>query len=292
MPFEDLKEIYKTLEKVPLVEMKYSVAKTNSDEEVLVGETLVEGGEAMVMINIKRTNRYNKQWVAASNFPKPKECTWFLLIGNEETNELVAMKRIAFKRFASKNLNICLPKNFKTEKLKVFLLCDSYIGLDQEYTIDFNKVNAAIRRQSAQKQEDPVEDQGFVDPEVESQAQPQTLGLEREEQEDASYPSLFSHGYETFELFQKHIVSDIVSDDEGEKAKTSKKAAARKNDQQIDSSGGGQIHGGRGEVKERVQKEIFDNIQFGIEMLLDSDDDLGTQPQEDGMIEKDMDNWI
>ena len=29
LPFEDMKEIYKCLEKVPIVETKYSVAKTN-----------------------------------------------------------------------------------------------------------------------------------------------------------------------------------------------------------------------------------------------------------------------
>lgn len=30
LPFEDLKEIYKSLDKVPIVEMKYTFAKTNS----------------------------------------------------------------------------------------------------------------------------------------------------------------------------------------------------------------------------------------------------------------------
>ena len=30
MPFEDLKDIYRAVEKVPLVEMKYSIVKTNT----------------------------------------------------------------------------------------------------------------------------------------------------------------------------------------------------------------------------------------------------------------------
>jgi hypothetical protein len=139
-----MKDIYKALEKVPIVEMKYSVAKTDHEEKLLVGEMLEEGGEAMVVVNLKRTNRYNKQFVAASNFPKPKECTWFLFVGNQETNELVAMKRVAFKRFTTKNLAIPLPKNFQQNKLQLFLMCDSYIGLDQEYEIDFFKINQTI----------------------------------------------------------------------------------------------------------------------------------------------------
>ena len=61
--------------------MKYTIAKTNSQDEILSGEPLDEGGQAMVMVNLKRTNKSNKQLVSISNFPKPKECTWFLIIG-------------------------------------------------------------------------------------------------------------------------------------------------------------------------------------------------------------------
>jgi len=60
MPFEDLKDIYRAIEKVPLVEMKYSIVKTNSQEDILSGEPLEEGREAMVLVNLKRTNRSNK----------------------------------------------------------------------------------------------------------------------------------------------------------------------------------------------------------------------------------------
>lgn len=55
------------------------------------------------------------------------------------------MKRIAFKRFASKKMTICLPNNFQTEHLQIYLLCDSYIGLDQQYSVDLAKINEAIR---------------------------------------------------------------------------------------------------------------------------------------------------
>jgi hypothetical protein len=38
MPIEDLRDIYRALEKVPLVDMKYTVIKSNTLEEMLVGE--------------------------------------------------------------------------------------------------------------------------------------------------------------------------------------------------------------------------------------------------------------
>ena len=40
--------------------MKYSIVKTNMQEEILQGQPLVEGGEAIVLVNLKRTNRSKK----------------------------------------------------------------------------------------------------------------------------------------------------------------------------------------------------------------------------------------
>ena len=60
MPLEDLKEISKAIEKVPIVEMKYSIADSNLQEEILTGQPLREGKEAIVMVNLKRTNSSNQ----------------------------------------------------------------------------------------------------------------------------------------------------------------------------------------------------------------------------------------
>lgn len=100
-----------------------------------------------MLINLKRTNRSNKQFVSISNFPKPKECTWFLMVGNPKTNELLAMKRVSFKRYTTKEMTICLPSDFRGQPLEVFLLCDSYIGLDQSYQMDLFAINQSMRGQ-------------------------------------------------------------------------------------------------------------------------------------------------
>jgi len=60
MPYEDLVVVCKALEKVPIVELKYSVVRTNSTEEVMINEPLLEGAEAMVSVNLTRTNRSNR----------------------------------------------------------------------------------------------------------------------------------------------------------------------------------------------------------------------------------------
>ena len=38
LPVDDLKEVFKALEKVPIVQLKYSIAKTDSQEKILVDE--------------------------------------------------------------------------------------------------------------------------------------------------------------------------------------------------------------------------------------------------------------
>ena len=84
-----------------------------------------------------------------NNFPKHKEVSWFLLIANPATGEVSALKRMSFKRFTSQNLVVMLPDDFAYQsRLKIYLMCDSYIGLDQEYTIDLNKVNDTILHQA------------------------------------------------------------------------------------------------------------------------------------------------
>ena len=62
------------------------------------GQLLEEGCEAQFSVNLRRVNKSNSQAVAISNFPKFKEVSWFLIIANPVTNEILGLKRVAFKR--------------------------------------------------------------------------------------------------------------------------------------------------------------------------------------------------
>jgi len=226
MPIEDLQAMFKALEKVPMVEMKYSLAKTDHEENVLSSEPLCEGDEAMLMVNLRRTNRSSKQFVAISNFPKPKECNWFLLVGVKGKNELLAMKRISFKRFASKKLQLVLPRDFE-DKLELHLMCDSYVGLDQCYEIDVEQVNDAIISQAkaAEDEYDAKIEAAQIDPEaVEREGFViDVLDKAKEHSKGAKVTtgggifSAFNQGFALFDNLQSDIVDDIPSDDEKKK---------------------------------------------------------------------------
>jgi hypothetical protein len=106
----------------------------------------------MFMINMKRLNHSKQQKVMISHFPKAKDASYFLIIGNPEKNEILAMKRVTFNRFTSKNLTIPLPESFMTDKIELHLMCDSYIGLDQYHHIDLSLVNQYLQSKGAKPQ--------------------------------------------------------------------------------------------------------------------------------------------
>lgn len=96
------------------------------------------------MVSLKRTNRCKLQKVMISHFPKAKEPGWFLILANASKKDILAMKRVTFNRFATKNLSVALPEDFLEEKIELYLLCDSYIGLDQLHSIDLIKINGVL----------------------------------------------------------------------------------------------------------------------------------------------------
>lgn len=100
--------------------------------------------------------------------------------------------------------------------------------------------------------------------------------------EESKYQSLFLGGFASYDQFQNEIVDDVKSDDEGCKRKVK---AAEDSDEQIDS---------RARAEDQA---VAQNIEAGIAMLLDSDEDEAFEKemrggQDDGMIEKDLDNFF
>jgi len=143
---DELKEIFTAISRVPIVNVRYTIDPVDQTNEVQEGgiynnidfdlEPLIEGGEGMMKVHLKRVNKSKSQRVSISHFPKPKDANWILIVGNPSKNDVLGIKRIQFNWQTSKTLNVQLPDDFLNEKLSLFLMCDSYIGLDQEYSID------------------------------------------------------------------------------------------------------------------------------------------------------------
>lgn len=73
----------------------------------------------------------------APKFPKAKDEGWFLILGHKEHRELIALKRIGSCRAQSTKYHMTFMSPAEPGHLMYtfFLMSDSYLGLDQEYTI-------------------------------------------------------------------------------------------------------------------------------------------------------------
>ena len=70
--------------------------------------------------------------VKIGRFPKQKEASWYLIIADDSTDELFGLKRVHISKTARRDIQIELPygRPLSQLSLKLFLMSDSYIGLD------------------------------------------------------------------------------------------------------------------------------------------------------------------
>jgi len=85
--------------------------------------------------------------VYSPHFPTEKAEGWWLVVGNPTTNTLHAIKRITVaKPQVATLLEFKAPEEAGTYDLKVYFMCDSYFGCDQEWPL-------TLVVKSAEKQE-------------------------------------------------------------------------------------------------------------------------------------------
>jgi len=76
--------------------------------------------------------------VCAPKFPKSKQEGWWVVIGNIKTNEILSLKRTTIKMKQTVTLEFIAPEEAGDYNLMLFLISDSYIGCDQEYSMSLN----------------------------------------------------------------------------------------------------------------------------------------------------------
>uniref|UniRef100_A0A667ZNW1 Activating signal cointegrator 1 complex subunit 3 n=1 Tax=Myripristis murdjan TaxID=586833 RepID=A0A667ZNW1_9TELE len=84
----------------------------------------------------------------APRFPKVKDEGWFLVLGEVERRELLAVKRVGYVR-SHTDISVAFytPENTGRCIYTLYLMSDSYLGLDQQYDIHLNVTAASIAAQ-------------------------------------------------------------------------------------------------------------------------------------------------
>lgn len=68
-----------------------------------------------------------------------KDEGWWLILGEVDRGELLALKRVGFFREKTKvSLVFCAPEEHCRKIYTLYLLSDCYLGLDQQYDLCFN----------------------------------------------------------------------------------------------------------------------------------------------------------
>ena len=107
--------------------------------EVIDADELVEGETATVVVQLERDLEDDEElgFVHAPRYPKTQLEQWWVAIGDPVAGTLLSIKRITFQQQTQAKLTFPAPKAGKHELL-LSVLCDSYIGADQEYTVEVN----------------------------------------------------------------------------------------------------------------------------------------------------------
>uniref|UniRef100_A0A674AIC3 RNA helicase n=1 Tax=Salmo trutta TaxID=8032 RepID=A0A674AIC3_SALTR len=99
-------------------------------------------------INTGQQRRKQDSKAQAPRFPKNKDESWFLVLGEVERRELLAVKRIGYCRHRS-TISLAFYTPEKTRKCiyTLYLMSDSYLGLDQQYDLHRSVTPACIAAQ-------------------------------------------------------------------------------------------------------------------------------------------------
>ncbi|RFU79696.1 hypothetical protein TARUN_2522 [Trichoderma arundinaceum] len=104
------------------------------EHEVLEADEVRAGEPAYLSIKITRNIEEDDEHdstVHAPFYPAKKMENWWLVVGDDKTRNLLAIKRVTIGRELNVRLEYTVPSPGE-HNLKLFLMSDSYIGVDQE----------------------------------------------------------------------------------------------------------------------------------------------------------------
>ena len=97
-------------------------------------------------MELTRENPTRKRSAVTPVFPKPVDESWWLVIGNEETGELVALKRLGpIVKATTTTVTFYTPDTEGQHSYSLYLMSATYLGLDQQVPFRFTCVHGEER---------------------------------------------------------------------------------------------------------------------------------------------------
>lgn len=84
----------------------------------------------------------------APHFPKAKDVGWWVILGEMDSGELLAVKRVGQVRASSTvSLSFYTPEDLGRRIYTVYLINDAYLGMDQQYDVPLEIIESDISSQ-------------------------------------------------------------------------------------------------------------------------------------------------
>ena len=142
---DDLNKLIEVSMKLPILDINYKLYSLDQNTgDRIYNRPLIENSDGQLSITLTKYNDTKNNLVVYSRYPKIKNCRWFIILGNVKTNEVLAFEKVAFKEKRNCKINFTVPKNIDEDSIKLYIMSDSYFGLDQEYNINLKQINQGI----------------------------------------------------------------------------------------------------------------------------------------------------
>jgi len=129
MTNQQLKDVAIFVNSYPTIELSYEIVKA----EYQAGVPIVI--RAFLSRDVdEEDDAESNESVVAPLYPGTKMAHWWLVIGEPSTRQLLAIKRITVKKSVTVSLDFTLPKG--SHALKLYLICDSYMGADHDIQME------------------------------------------------------------------------------------------------------------------------------------------------------------
>jgi len=146
MSREQLADVVRFCNNYPSIDVEHKIVTANPT----VGEALE------ILVTMERENDINglAPPVVAPFYPqKRKEEGWWLVIGEQSTNQLLSIKRLTVNATGEARLDF-VPSQTGKINYTLFFMCDSYLGADQEFLVSINVEDSGDKKSVRKRKHD------------------------------------------------------------------------------------------------------------------------------------------
>jgi pre-mRNA-splicing helicase BRR2 len=143
----DRRDVATFVNSYPTLDVTYEFAKG----DYMAGSPITL--EVALSRDVDEDDEESGQVVVAPFYPVKKLANWWLVVGEPALRQLLVIKRVSVNRYLKVKLEFTLPKG--QHALKLFVICDSYVGADHD--IGLKPIEVAEGEESESESDDEME---------------------------------------------------------------------------------------------------------------------------------------